>query len=77
MRAPIPILYFPACSVADKKRRSATVRLQRFRSRTSPAALLFFFCHCALMLTAVAIWYVYAIDVVQDNAFSSRCACRD
>ncbi len=45
---------------------------KRFRTRTSLFMIVFELCLCGIMCAAVAMWYMYATTLVQQDVFSSR-----
>lgn len=59
-------------SAAAEERRKKKAQRARFRSRTSLRSLVFELTLCGLMLAAVAVWYVYATSIVQDDVFLTR-----
>jgi hypothetical protein len=50
----------------------STIFQWHFRSRTSLISSAFFLCHCALMISALVVWFVYATSIVDESAFASR-----
>jgi hypothetical protein len=56
----------------DWMKRSKAYNNARFKPTTSLAIILFEVIHCALMLSAIAVWFVYAIQLANDQTFSTR-----
>jgi hypothetical protein len=54
------------------KKRSAGFGQKRFRSRTSISLVVFEILQCLIMLAAVACWFLYAVLVMENDAFATR-----
>ena len=50
------------------------VRLDKYESRMTTFWIVYEVLLTGLMLGAVATWYIYSMQLVQDNAYKTRCA---
>ena len=58
---------------SDVPRTAGARQVTRFRTRTSLFMVAFELCLCGVMLGAIATWYFYAIALVQESTFKTKC----
>ena len=56
----------------EMRKRAAAFGHKKFRSKVSFSLIVFEFLHCSIMLAAVAAWFIYAIMLVNNDAFGTR-----
>ncbi len=61
---------------ANKDRKSAGGKAKKYDGRTTPFWMVWECVLCALMLFCVALWFTYATQIVQNDAFATRWAIR-